>query len=98
MTVVTCRPSSRDMTIHLQKIVNRLSDAFNDVAKVTKSHIPVVNTPAQIYVHEEYKKTDDNVPCQKCGRPIGSKHIVPRKKRGKNQEHSLLQSKQPVFR
>ena len=32
--------------IHLQKNSNRLHDAFNDAAKVIKSHIPTVNTPA----------------------------------------------------
>ena len=79
--------------IHLQEIANRLPDAFNDTAKVTKSHILTVNTLARIYVPEEHKKMDDNVPNQKRGRPIGSKDIASRKKRGRNQEPSLLQSK-----
>ena len=39
---------------------------------------------------------DDNVPCQKCDRPLGSKDVTPRKKMRKNQESSLLQSKQPT--
>ena len=41
---------------------------------------------------------DDNVPRQKCGIPMGSKNAVPRKKRGKNQEPSLLQSEQSALR
>ena len=41
---------------------------------------------------------DDNVPRQKCGRLIGSKDAAPRKKRGRNQELSLLQSEQPASR
>ena len=41
---------------------------------------------------------DDNIPRQKHGRPIGSKNTVPRKKRGRNQELSLLQSEQPTPR
>ena len=31
--------------IHLQKLANQLSDAFIDSTRVTKSHIPTVNTP-----------------------------------------------------
>ncbi|XWS73451.1 hypothetical protein CRYUN_Cryun02cG0130100 [Craigia yunnanensis] len=84
--------------IHLQEIANRLPDAFNDTAKVTKSHIPTVNTPTRIYVPEEHKKMDDNVPRQKCNRPIGSKDAAPRKKRGRNQESLLLQSEQSAPR
>ena len=41
---------------------------------------------------------DDNVPNQKRGRPIGSKDIASRKKRGRNQEPSLLQSEQSAHR
>ena len=78
--------------IHLQEITNRLPDIFNDAAKVIKSHIPTVNTLAQIYVPEEHKEMDENVPRQKRGRPIGSKYAALRKKRGRNQEPSLLQS------
>ena len=82
----------------MQKIANRLPDAFNDAAKVTKSHIPAVNTPTRIYVPEEHKEIDDDVPRQKRGRPIRSKDAAPRKKRGRNQEPSLLQSEQSALR
>ena len=78
--------------IHLQEIANRLPDAFNDAAKVTKSHIPAVNISTRIYVPKEHKKMDANVPHQKRGRPIGSKDAAPCKKKERNQEPSLLQS------
>ena len=39
--------------IHLQSITNELPDAFNDVVKVTRSHIPVMNVPTIIDVPEE---------------------------------------------
>ena len=68
--------------IHLQVIANRLHDAFNDAAKVIKSYIPAVNTPTRIHVLEEHKEMDNNVSRLKHGRPIGSKDVVPRKKRG----------------
>ncbi|BBN67488.1 transposable element gene [Prunus dulcis] len=31
--------------VHLQSIANQMPDAFNDAAKVTKSHIPAANAP-----------------------------------------------------
>ena len=68
--------------IHLQEIVNKLPDAFNYEAKITKSHISVVNTQAQIYVPKEHKEIDDNVSRQKRCKPIGSKDPAPRKKNG----------------
>ena len=34
--------------IHLQNLANQLPDAFIDTKKVTKSHIPVANTPTRI--------------------------------------------------
>ena len=41
---------------------------------------------------------DDDVPRQKRGKPIGSKDAAPYKKRGRNQEPSLLQSEQSTFK
>jgi hypothetical protein len=32
----------------LQRIANKLSDAFTDTKRVTKSHIPALNAPARI--------------------------------------------------
>ncbi|BBG98890.1 Disease resistance protein CC-NBS-LRR class family [Prunus dulcis] len=60
------------------------ADAFNDAAKVTKSHIPAANAPARIDVHDG----QSNVPANgssaarlKRGRPLGSKDSVPRKRK-----------------
>ena len=39
--------------IHLQAIDNWLPDAFNYVAKVTKSHNQTINIPARIVFPEE---------------------------------------------
>ncbi|KAL6335288.1 hypothetical protein AAG906_029529 [Vitis piasezkii] len=44
-------------------------NAFIDTKKVTKSHIPDANTPARIDIR------------LKCGRPVGSKDVTPRKRR-----------------
>ena len=74
----------------MQEITNRLPDAFNDATKVTKSHIPAVNTPARIHVLEEHEEKDNNAPRLKCGRPLESKDVAPRKKRGRNQDSMLL--------
>ena len=65
----------------MQEIANRLPNAFNDAVKVTKSHIPTVNSPARIYVLKEHKEMDDNVSRQKRGRPIESKNVVTHKKK-----------------
>ena len=70
--------------IRLQEIANRLPNAFNDATKVTKSHILAVNTLARIYVPEEHEEKDNNAPRLKRGRPLGSKDVAPRKKRGRN--------------
>ncbi|BBN67664.1 Disease resistance protein CC-NBS-LRR class family [Prunus dulcis] len=70
--------------VHLQSIANQMPDAFNDAAKVTKSHIPAANAPARIDVHNG----QSNVPANgssaarlKRGRPLGSKDSVPRKRK-----------------
>ena len=80
--------------IRLQEIANRLPDAFNDATKVTKSHIPAVNTPARIHVPEEHEEKDNNAPRLKRGRPVGSRDVAPRKKRGRNQDSMFLPSEQ----
>jgi hypothetical protein len=36
--------------LHFQDIVNQLPNAFTDSKRITKSHIPAVNTPAWIEV------------------------------------------------
>ena len=66
--------------IHLKNLANQLPDAFIDTKKVTKSHIPVANTPAQIDVPIR-QLTNESKICLKHCRPIGSKDVTPRKRR-----------------
>ena len=63
-----------------------MPDAFTDIAKVTRSHIPVVNTPAKIDVPVGQNNVAANEPYiarLKRGRPVGSKDSVPRKRKSK---------------
>ncbi|GJX99553.1 copia protein [Tanacetum coccineum] len=78
--------------MHLQEIANQLPDAFTDTKRVTKSHIPAANAPAQIEIPN--KQVGDNIAQEsqkrlKRGRPIGSKDKNPRKRKGteKNSGH-----------
>ena len=48
--------------IYLEAITNKLFDEFNDVVKVTKSHISIVNALARIVVPKEHVEMDQNVP------------------------------------
>ena len=66
--------------IHSQAITNRLSDTFNDATKVTKSHIPIVNTLVRIHVPEEHEVMDNNVSHLNHDRPIRSKNASHHKK------------------
>ena len=69
--------------IHLQGIANQSPDAFNDINRVTKSHIPAENAPAKIEVPEgQIIKANESRPRMKRGRPIGSKDKNPRKRKG----------------
>ncbi|WJZ93913.1 hypothetical protein VitviT2T_012812 [Vitis vinifera] len=66
--------------IHLQNLVNQLSDAFIDTKKVTKSHISAANTPAWIDVPVGQLTNESKIRLKR-GRPIGSKDVTPRKRR-----------------
>ena len=68
------------MIIHLQNLANQLPDAFVDIKKVTKSHIPAANVPARVDITEGQKAYESKT-CSKRGRPIGSKDITPRKRK-----------------
>ena len=59
-----------------------------------KSHIPAINTPAHIHVLEEHEEKNNNTPRLKRGRPLGSRDVASRKKRGRNQDSMFLPSKQ----
>lgn len=68
--------------VHLQEIVNRLPDTFNDATKVTKSHVPTINAPTRINVPVRQRlSAKESTIRQKRGRPIGSKDSAPRKRR-----------------
>ena len=65
--------------LHIQNIANQMPDAFNDAAKITKSHIPAANTPARIEIPERPIAANESKARQKHGRPIGSKDLATRK-------------------
>ena len=70
--------------VHLQGLTNQLPDAFTDIKKVTKSHVPTVNVPAHIDVPEgqlENAIANESKTRLKCGRLIDSKDSIPRKKK-----------------
>ena len=79
--------------IHLKILANQLPYAFIDTKKVTKSHIPTVNTPTRIDASERQLTNESKIRLKrgrpigskdirlKCGRPISSKDITPRKRR-----------------
>ena len=66
--------------IHLQNLANQLPDAFANTKKVTKSHVPVANTPARIDVPEGQLENESQKRL-KCGRLFGSKDTTSRKRR-----------------
>ena len=53
-----------------------LPDAFIDTKKVTKSHIPVANTLAQIVVPVGQLTNESKIRL-KCGRPVVLKDVTP---------------------
>ncbi|KAL0331758.1 UNVERIFIED_CONTAM: hypothetical protein Sangu_1721300 [Sesamum angustifolium] len=70
--------------IHLQSVANRLSNAFIETKKVTKSHIPAKNISARLEVPEvtlTQQKAYESQIRWKRGRPLGSKYANPRKRK-----------------
>lgn len=65
--------------IHIQNIANQLPDAFTDLPRVTKSHIPAANADIPT---GQLIKANESKPCLKRGRPIGSKDKNPRRRKG----------------
>ncbi|GKD00598.1 putative RNA-directed DNA polymerase [Tanacetum coccineum] len=65
--------------MHLQEIANQLPNAFTDIKRVTKSHIPAANASARVEIPN--KQAGDNIAQEsqkrlKRGRPIGSKEKI----------------------
>ncbi|XP_019264929.1 PREDICTED: uncharacterized protein LOC109242531 [Nicotiana attenuata] len=71
--------------IYLQNIANQLPDAFTNLPRVTKSHIPAANAPIRIDVPvgQSINLNESNLRLKR-GRPIGSKDKNPRKRKGAN--------------
>ena len=70
--------------IHLQKIANQMPDAFTDLKRITKSHIPAENVPIRIDVPKGPSTSviaNESKAHLKRGRPLGSKDQNPRKKK-----------------
>ena len=64
----------------MKNLANQLPDAFTDIKKVAKSHIPTRNTPERIDVPIG-KFINESKIRLKCDRPINSNDVTPRKKR-----------------
>ena len=78
--------------IHLQNLANQLPDAFTDLNRVTKSHIPAVNAPIKIDVPEgQLQVASESKARLKRGRPIGSKDKNPRKRKGAMIENGQIE-------
>ena len=79
--------------VHLQGLANQLLEAFTDIKKIIKSHVPVVNAPTHIDVPEgqmENAIANESKTCLKHGRPIGSKDLIPRKKNEQHMKNLVL--------
>ena len=94
LRIAQCDKEVQKIT-HLQKISNQLPDAFTDTAKVTKSYIPAINTLARINI--PIGKTaimatnESSMTRLKRGRPLGSKDLIPRKRKIKRQQNHGLE-------
>ncbi|PRQ59184.1 putative RNA-directed DNA polymerase [Rosa chinensis] len=76
--------------LDLQSVAQNMPDAFSDLAKVTRSHIPAANVPARIDVPvgrivpdgrgTTMAANQSHVSAHKRGRPLGSKDSYPRKR------------------
>ena len=72
-----------------------MPDAFTDTAKVTKSYISAANTPTRINI--PIGKTaimvanEASMTRLKCSRPLGSKDLIPRKRKIKRQQNPSLE-------
>ena len=71
----------------MQNIANQLPDAFTNLPRITKSHIPAVNAPVRVDIPTgQIVKANESRPHLKRGRPIGSKDKNPQKRKGINDQ------------
>ena len=83
--------------IYLQATANQLPDAFTDLKRVTKSHIPAANAPVRIDVPNGQSSNEKEAnACQKRGRPLGSKDKNPRKRKGAISENGQKEDTQSM--
>ena len=68
--------------LHLQNLANQLLNSFTDLKRVTKSHVPFVNVPAQIEISKLNDVASTSKAHLKRGRPMGSEDKNPRKRKG----------------
>ena len=72
-----------------------MPDAFIDTAKVTKSYIPAANTLARINIPigktAIMSANESSMTRLKHGRPLGSKDLIPRKRKIKGQQNPNLE-------
>ena len=82
--IAQCNKEIQRIT-HLHKISRKFPDAFTDTAIVTKSYIPAANTLTRINI--PIGKTaimatnESSMTRLKNGRPLGSKDLIPRKRK-----------------
>ncbi|PRQ53193.1 putative RNA-directed DNA polymerase [Rosa chinensis] len=73
--------------IELQNVADTLPDAFSDIAKVTRSHIPAANVPARIDVpnngHNATPLTLGDGTIAQHGNNVASMAVGPARKRGR---------------
>ena len=72
-----------------------MPDAFTDTAKVTKSYITTANTPARFNIPigktAIMASNESSMTRLKRGRPLGSKDLIPRKRKIKGQQNPSLE-------
>ena len=80
---------------HVSKISSQLPDAFIDTAKVTKSYISAANTPVRINIPigktSIIAANESSMTRLKRGQPLGSKDLIPRKRKIKGQQNPSLE-------
>ena len=60
----------------MQNLANQLQDAFIDIKKMTKSYIPIANTPTQIDVRIGHLTNESKIHLKRS-RPIDLKDVTP---------------------